>query len=200
MEAASQAADQMVRLTLEGVEYAIRLTGKTAVHAAALAAALGKLAAEKHTSKGAQRLAAMLKSGRELTVFSVPEQRLKEFAQEAKRYGVTYCALRDSKVQDGVVDLLVRAEDAPKINRIVERYGIVRPEQELPQNPSRDRVPSTPGQEKQCREDTSQGRHFSHGSENSDERPSLIERLVEIAQQQHQTKEPRHRVRDRGER
>lgn len=142
----------------------------------------------------------MLKSGRELTVFSVPEQRLKEFAQEAKRYGVTYCALRDSKVQDGVVDLLVRAEDAPKINRIVERYGIVRPEQELPQNPSRDRVPSTPGQEKQCREDTSQGRHFSHGSENSDERPSLIERLDEIAQQQHQTKEPRHRVRDRGER
>ena len=119
MEAASQAADQVVRLTLEGVEYAIRLTGKTAVHTAALAAALGKLAAEKHTSKGAQRLAAMLKSGRELTVFSVPEQRLKEFAQEAKRYGVTYCALRDSKVQDGVVDLLVRAEDAPKINRIV---------------------------------------------------------------------------------
>ena len=89
MEAASQAADQVVRLTLEGVEYAIRLTGKTAVHTAALAAALGKLAAEKHTSKGAQRLAAMLKSGRELTVFSVPEQRLKEFAQEAKRYGVS---------------------------------------------------------------------------------------------------------------
>lgn len=47
MEAASQAADQVVRLTLEGVEYAIRLTGKTAVHTAALAAALGKLAAEK---------------------------------------------------------------------------------------------------------------------------------------------------------
>lgn len=36
----------------------------------------------------------MLKSGKELKVFTISEEHLKRFAQEAKRYGVVYCALR----------------------------------------------------------------------------------------------------------
>ena len=50
---------------------------------------------------------------------------LKRFAQEAKRYGVVYCALRGKeKSADGMVDVMVRAEDASKINRIVERFKL----------------------------------------------------------------------------
>ena len=39
-------------------------------------------------------MTAMLKSGKELKVFTVSEEHLKQFAAEAKRYGVVYCALR----------------------------------------------------------------------------------------------------------
>ena len=67
----------------------------------------------------------MLKSGKELKVFTISEEHLKRFAQEAKRYGVVYCALRGKeKSADGMVDVMVRAEDASKINRIVERFKL----------------------------------------------------------------------------
>ena len=67
----------------------------------------------------------MLKSGKELKVFTISKEHLKQFAKEAKRYGVVYCALRGKdKSSDGLVDVMVRAEDASKINRIVERFKL----------------------------------------------------------------------------
>ena len=118
------AAEQMVRFSLEGTEVALKLTGSAAKNiAAALYAVLKNR--DKTKIKGRQRLTSMLKSGRELKVFTVPEKHLKQFAAEAKRYGVVYCALREKgQSADGMVDILVRAEDASKINRIVERFHL----------------------------------------------------------------------------
>ena len=113
------AAEQVVRFSLEGTEVALKLTGSAAKNiAAALYSVLKNR--DKTKIKGRQRLTSMLKSGRELKVFTVPEKHLKQFAAEAKRYGVVYCALREKgQSADGMVDILVRAEDASKINRIV---------------------------------------------------------------------------------
>ena len=118
------AAEQMVRFSLEGTEVALKLTGSAAKNiAAALYSVLKNR--DKTKIKGRQRLTSMLKSGRELKVFTVPEKHLKQFAAEAKRYGVVYCALREKgQSADGMVDILVRAEDASKINRIVERFHL----------------------------------------------------------------------------
>ena len=68
----------------------------------------------------------MLKSGKELKIFSVKEEDFKKFAEEAKKYGVLYCALvkGKQKSRDGIVDIMVKAEDAAKINRIVERFNL----------------------------------------------------------------------------
>ena len=50
---------------------------------------------------------------------------MKLFAKEARRYGVLYCALKGiRKNPDGMVDVMVRAEDASKIDRIVERFEL----------------------------------------------------------------------------
>ena len=118
------AAEQMVRFSVEGTEVALKLTGSAAKNiAAALYSVLKNR--DKTKIKGRQRLTSMLKSGRELKVFTVPEKHLKQFAAEAKRYGVVYCALREKgQSADGMVDILVRAEDASKINRIVERFHL----------------------------------------------------------------------------
>ena len=35
-----------------------------------------------------------------------------------------YCVLKDNKAEDGLTDIMVRAEDAGKINRIFERFGL----------------------------------------------------------------------------
>lgn len=118
------AAEQIVRISLEGTEVALKLTGSAAKNIAAMLYAVLKNR-DKNKTKGRQRLTAMLKSGKELKVFTVSEEHLKQFAAEAKRYGVVYCALRGKeKSADGMVDIMVRAEDASKINRIVERFKL----------------------------------------------------------------------------
>jgi len=122
MNHSGDAAEQMVRLSLEGVEVAAKIAGDGAKNIAMfLYAALKNR--DKNQLKGKARLTSMLKSGKELKVFAVKESDLKKFAQEAKRYGVVYCVLRDRKGSaDGLCDIMVRAEDASKINRIVERF------------------------------------------------------------------------------
>ena len=124
MNTSGDAAEQIVRLSLEGTEVALKLTGSAAKNIAAMIYAALKNR-DKNKTKGHQRLTAMLKSGKELKVFTVSEEHLKQFAAEAKRYGVVYCALRGKgKSTDGLVDIMVRAEDASKINRIVERFKL----------------------------------------------------------------------------
>ena len=66
----------------------------------------------------------MLKSGKELKVFAVRDGELRKFCEEAKKYGVLYCVLKDNNAADGLTDIMVRAEDAGKINRIFERFGL----------------------------------------------------------------------------
>ncbi len=124
MNTSGDAAEQIVRLSLEGTEVALKLTGSAAKNIAAAIYAVLKNK-DKNQIRGKQRLTSMLKSGKELKVFTVSEEHLKQFATEAKRYGVVYCALRGKgPAPDGLVDVMVRAEDASKINRIVERFKL----------------------------------------------------------------------------
>lgn len=70
------------------------------------------------------RLSHMLRSGKELKVFAVKDGDLKKFCEAAKKYGVLYCVLKDKNAKDGISDVMVRAEDASKINRIMERFRL----------------------------------------------------------------------------
>ena len=120
MNTSGEAADQVVRMSLEVGEAALKISGTGAKH---LAVMLYTVLKEKKKTKGRVRLETLVKSGRPLTVFSVKERDLKQFVQEAKRYGVLYCAVRNPKgSSDGLVDVIVKEEDAPRINRIVDRF------------------------------------------------------------------------------
>lgn len=120
MNTSGEAADQVVRMSLEVGEAALKISGTGAKHLAVMLYAVLK---EKKKTKGRARLETLVKSGRPLTVFSVKESELKQFVQEAKRYGVLYCAVRNPKgSSDGLVDVIVKEEDAPRINRIVDRF------------------------------------------------------------------------------
>ena len=127
MNSSGDAAEQIVKMTLEGVEVAARITGAAAKEIALLLIAALK-SPDKTTGgniklKGKARLNSMLKSGKALEIFSVKERDLRTFVREAKQYGIVYCVLRNSKqTPDGLCDIMVRADDAPKINRLVERF------------------------------------------------------------------------------
>lgn len=124
MNTSGDAAEQIVRLSLEGVEVAAKVTGNAALEIASLLYAALKNR-DKNKTKGRQRLSAMLKSGKELTIFSVKNEDMKRFVTDAKRYGIVYCALRNPKGNPGgECEIMVRAEDVAKINRIVENLKI----------------------------------------------------------------------------
>lgn len=122
MSNGNQEAEMIVRLALQGGMYMLKLTGQGAAHIAAMLAAMKN---QPDNSPGKKRLTDMMKSGKELLVFTIPEARLKEFAGETKRYGIQYCIAKRAG-DDGLYDLLVRAEDASKINRVCELLGIGR--------------------------------------------------------------------------
>jgi hypothetical protein len=127
MNHSGDAAEQIVRMSLEGVEVAAKITGNAAKEIALLLMAAMK-SPDKGTGggmklKGKERMATMLKSGKALEIYSVKESDLKKFYQGAKQYGIVYCVLRNSKsTPDGLCDILVKAEDAPKISRVAERF------------------------------------------------------------------------------
>lgn len=115
------AAEQVVRLSLETGEIAVRLAGSGAKQVAVLLYAILK---DQQKTKGKTRLSNLLRSGKELKVFAVKDGDLKKFCQEAKKYGVLYCVLKDRDATDGITDIMVRAEDTSKINRIFERFRL----------------------------------------------------------------------------
>ena len=121
MNTAGDAAEQIVKMSLNGVEVAAKITGAGAKELAMMIYAILK---DQKKTKGKTRLTNMLRSEKPLKVFAVKDSELELFCQEAKKYGVLYCVLKDKDANDGLTDIMVRAEDASKINRIFERFKL----------------------------------------------------------------------------
>ncbi len=124
MNQGSDAAEQMVRMSLNGVEVVARLSGQGAKELAALIYSILK---DTRKTKGKTRLETMLRSGKELKVIAVKEQDLEAFTKNAKGYGIMYTVIRgkhSNNRPDGLVDVMVRAEDASKVNRIFDRFKL----------------------------------------------------------------------------
>ncbi len=121
MNPGGDTADQMTKMTLEGIEVAAKISGSAAK---SLAAMLYAMLNDKKKVKGKTRLDALLRSGKELKVFALRHDDLKVFCEEAKRYGVLYSVLKEKNNTDGICDIMVRAEDAAKISRIVDKFEL----------------------------------------------------------------------------
>ena len=118
-------ADQMMKMTLEGIEVAAEIGLKAGGTAAkSLAVTLYAILTDNKKIKGRTNLDNMLKSGKELKVFAIHHSDLERFCTEAKHYGVLYSVLKEKNNTDGIVDIMVRAEDASKISRMVDKFDL----------------------------------------------------------------------------
>ena len=124
MNQGGEAAEQIVRMSLNGAEVALRLTGSGAKSLAILLGKAIKKAFSGKKVRGKARLKSMLKNEKSLKIFAVNDKDLKLFHKEARKYGILYCILKDKKAKDGMTDLLVRSKDAAKVNRIFERFKL----------------------------------------------------------------------------
>ena len=119
MNTGGEAADQVVRMMLNGTEVLIRLTGSGAKNVAVL---LYSVLREQNKTKGEERLSNMLRSGKKLRVYTFQEKDLPKFKEVAKQYGILYTVLKEKDHTGGVFDVLVRAEDEHKLARVIERF------------------------------------------------------------------------------
>jgi len=145
-------------MSLEGGEVAVKLAGAGAKQLAILLYAILR---EQKKTKDKTRLTNMLRSGKELKVFAIEDKHLQKFCQEAKKYGVLYCVLKDKDATDGLTDIMARAEDASKINRIIKRFDLatvdmaaVKSEIERDRAEQQTNTPETPASEPMTEQET----------------------------------------------
>ncbi len=118
-------ADQMMKMTLEGIEVAAEIGLKAGGQAAkSLAVTLYAIITDNKKIRGKTNLDNLLKSGKELKVFAIHHKDLEKFCIEAKHYGVLYSVLKEKDKTDGIVDIMVKAEDASKISRMVDKFDL----------------------------------------------------------------------------
>lgn len=120
MNTYGDAAEQVVRFTLEGTEVALKLTGSAAKNIAAM---LYTVLKDQKRTKGKARMETMLKTKKPMAVYTLKKEDCSEFAKQAKDYGIMYCPI-PCKKDDNTVDVLVFQEDAARANRIVERFKL----------------------------------------------------------------------------
>ena len=130
MSQGSDAAEQMVKETMIISETAAKLAGLGAKNLAVL---LTLYLREEHQLKGETNLKKLLKEGKEIRVFCLDKDNLAEFKQHAKDYGIVYSALKQKNDDSRIVDVLVKAEDTPRVNRILEKMKYPLPNEEREQ-------------------------------------------------------------------
>ncbi len=94
MSYSGDAAEQVVRMSLEGAEVAAKITGAGAKQVAVLLYAILR---EQKKTKGKTRLTNMLRSGKELKVFAVKDTDLKQFLRGIQE---VWCAVLRAEGQE----------------------------------------------------------------------------------------------------
>ena len=120
MNYAGDAAEQIVRMSLEGAEFALKITGSAAKN---IAAALYAVLKEQKKTKGKARVQSMLRENRSTTIYTVKKEDCPEFAEQAKKYGILYAPIPVRK-KDESIDIMVFEDDAGRANRIVEKFNL----------------------------------------------------------------------------
>ena len=124
MNTSADAADHVVRMSLNGAEFALKVTGKGSIEAAKLLTkAIIAASKETNKTKGAIRLNNLIRSGRKLDIARIPDADLKQFCTDAKHYGILYTVLKNKNSKDGVTEIMFKSDDREKFNMIFSKLG-----------------------------------------------------------------------------
>lgn len=120
MNYGAEPADQVVRYTLEGTEFALKISGTAAKNFAVFALAVLR---DQKKTHGKTKLVRLLREGKPLKFFSVPTDQMRDFSKAAKSHGLLYVPIRDRSDPDNI-EIAVWAEDAAKVNRVIDKLQL----------------------------------------------------------------------------
>ena len=120
MNYGSEPADQVVRYSLEGAEFALRISGTAAKNFFIFAQAVLHDSKKTH---GKTHLIRLLKEQKPLKFFTVDKDRMHDFARAAKAHGLLFCPIRD-KMDPNHIEIAILQDDASKANRIIDKLQL----------------------------------------------------------------------------
>ena len=177
MNTSGEAAEQVMRMSLEGAEILIKLTGSGAKNAAVLLYSIYK---EQNKTRGKERLTNMLRSGKPLKVYTFKRDNLEKFKEVAKEYGILYTVLKEKEDKDGVFDVLVRADDDSKLARVIERFkfsGVdtaeVRTSMQKEKAEKGEATPTAPAKEEESKESSEEPEKEKEATEPEQAEPTV---------------------------
>lgn len=175
----TDAPDQVLRLSLEGAEFALKISGAAAKN---IAAALYAVLKDQKRTKGKARITTMLRQQRPMTIYTIKKEDCPEFAKQAKEYGVLYAPIPVKKGDD-TLDILVFQDDAARVNRIVERLELTVLDTASIENDiqqSREDKAPFPGRTERPSPSGNTSRQDGISNGNSSEKPSVRQELKNL--------------------
>lgn len=125
MDVSGDVADLMVKESIQLTEASIKMMAEGSKN---LAAFLLALARDSKKLSGKTSMARLLREGKSLKVFRLKESDLEEFKKYAKK-NVLFAAVKDSRAEDGMVDLITNVDFVSQVNLFMERRGYIAPAQ-----------------------------------------------------------------------
>ena len=113
------AAEEVVRIAVNGADVAIRLVGAGAKNLALLFLAWSR---NEKVHAGKTSLPKLISSGDELHVLSLSKEEYSAFKKQARKK-ITYAPFLNTKNKDGKVDVVVGLKQEGIVNRILDRIG-----------------------------------------------------------------------------
>ncbi len=126
-----EAAEEMVRIMLNGTEVMVRVAGATAQ---SLAAILHEYKKNEQKVYGRTPLMKLLYSGETLSVVSLTKDQYGQFKSFAKKL-IVYAPIVNRKQDDGKVDVVFSEKSAALVNHILYRIHYEDPDRENPEDP-----------------------------------------------------------------
>lgn len=178
--------DQVLRLSMEGAEFALKISGAAAKN---IAAALYAVLKDQKRTKGKARIVTMLRQQRPMTIYTIKKEDCSEFAKQAKGYGVLYAPIPVKKGDD-TVDVMVFQDDAARVNRIVERLELTVLDTAFIENDiqqGREDMAPFPGRTESSSPSGSISVPSRNSERDSSERPSVRQELKKLQKEREST-------------
>ena len=115
-EVAGTSVNSLLKVSIEGAEFIVKISGKLAKHSAAMLMA----ALSKPKTKGQIRLKQMIAEGKPISIFTIKREDLSRFSAEAKKYGVTFSVVRGKDI----CDIMVTTDKAQQLKKVLDNLKI----------------------------------------------------------------------------
>jgi len=126
MDVSGEAADLIVKESIQLTEASIKMLAAGSKNLAAFLWALSK---DNKKLVGKTNMNRLLREGKELKVFRIKESDLKEFRAFARK-NVLFSVVKDNRAKDGLVDLITNTDFISQVNYFMERRGYQAPSRE----------------------------------------------------------------------